>query len=181
MPSKIFPICFFVLIAFSACQSRITKYGEEFSQLMMEDDGVFRGINIGDTKDQVMQTEVKSPSQSTESQLIYEGLIGENDEYTIKYGFENNRLFEILVEVSFSETADGQKMLNGFRAYFDEKYGPFNKEGGYLVWKTPDGPVNKDVTIEMTDESEFQDFKNWTLSIYHQAPVAGPVVNEPAL
>jgi len=83
-------------------------------------------------------------------------------------------------KVSF-ETENGQKMLVGFRNYFNDKYGHYNKEAGYLVWKTPAGPVNKDVTIEMTDESEYTELKQWSLSIYHQAPSAGPVVNEPAL
>ena len=170
-----------IILFLAACQGRLSKYGEEFAELMQENDGLFRGVNIGDTREQVVQAEGGEGAENTDQQLVYEGPVGEAGTYTIRYTFENDHLFEILVEASFEQTENGRKMLLGFRNYFNDQYGPYGKEAGYLVWKTPAGAVNQDVTIEMTDESEYTELKQWSLSIYHQAPSAGPVVNEPAL
>jgi hypothetical protein len=86
----------------------------------------------------------------------------------VRYGFENGKVYEILVESSFDENKEGLKMISGFRDFFNEKYGDFEKEAGYLVWKTKSTEHSPNCVIEMVDESEFADFGQFSLSIYRE-------------
>jgi len=171
----------FFAVSFSACKGRLEKHGEAFAELIKNDEGIFRGLNIGDSQDAVQDAEGMAPTESDANLLTYEGKTGETGNYNIKYGFESGKLYEILVEADFDKVEEGQKMLVGFRDYFNEKYGPYEKEGGYLVWNIANGTNNQPVTIEMVDESEFADFKQWSLSIYlHKQTTENPV-SQPAL
>jgi len=170
-----------LVLIFSGCRGKIYTYGESFAELMKNDDGLFRGVNIGDSPEEIQQSEGSGPAESSDDLITYNGPIGDLGTYTIRYGFENGRLFEILVDATFDERQEGQKMLLGFRDYFNDTFGPFQKESGFLVWRTKPGAKNQDVRIEMVDESEFADFGNWSLSMYHQIPskvieTTGPVL-----
>lgn len=160
-----------LLLFVSACRGRLEKHGEIFSEMMKNEDGLFRGVNIGDDTDQVQRAEGIAPTDFNETLYSYEGTIGESGSFVVRYGFENGKVFEILVEASFDENEEGLKMLTGFRDYFNEVYGLYEKEGGYLVWKTKPTTANPNVMIEMVDESEFSDFGQFSLSMYHELPI----------
>ena len=165
-----FRFSFFALAIFmSSCSGRLEKHGELFAEFMKNEDGVFRGVNIGDNMNQVENAEGSSPSdESNNSMRSYEGSIGESGSYVVRYGFENGKVYEILVESSFDENKEGLKMISGFRDFFNEKYGTFEKEAGYLVWKTKSAEHSPNCVIEMVDESEFADFGQFSLSIYRE-------------
>jgi hypothetical protein len=174
-------IVLFIAFAITGCKGRLEKHGEAFAELIKNDEGIFRGINIGDSQDAVQDIEGIAPIETDENLLSYEGKTGETGNYNIKYGFESGKLYEILVSADFDKLEEGQKMLVGFREYFNEKYGPYEKEGGYLVWNIANGSNNQPVTIEMVDESEYADFKQWSLSIYLHKTVIDNPVSEPTL
>ena len=160
---------FALAIFMSSCNGRLEKHGELFAAFMKNDDGVFRGVNIGDNMDQVENAEGSAPSdESNNSMRSYEGSIGESGSYVVRYGFESGKVFEILVESSFDENKEGLKMILGFRDFFNEKYGAFDKDAGYLVWKTKSTINSPNCVIEMVDESEFADFGQFSLSIYRE-------------
>ena len=162
---SIYALAFFM----SSCSGQLEKHGELFAEFMKNDDGVFRGVNIGDDMTQVENAEGTAPSDDSNTNLrSYEGSIGESGTYVVRYGFENEKVFEILVESSFDENKEGLKMISGFRDFFNEKYGDFEKEAGYLVWKTKSTEHSPNCVIEMVDESEFADFGQFSLSIYRE-------------
>jgi hypothetical protein len=159
----------FVLAIFLvSCTGQLEKHGELFAEFMKNEDGVFRGVNIGDSVDQVESAEGTAPLESSKNLHSYEGTIGESGNYVVRYGFENGTVYEILVESSFDENKEGLKMISGFRDFFNEKYGDFEKEAGYLVWKTKSTEHSPNCVIEMVDESEFADFGQFSLSIYRE-------------
>jgi hypothetical protein len=159
----------FVLAIFLvSCNGQLEKHGELFAEFMKNEDGVFRGVNIGDSVDQVESAEGTAPLESSKNLHSYEGTIGESGNYVVRYGFENGKVYEILVESSFDENKEGLKMISGFRDFFIEKYGDFEKEAGYLVWKTKSTEHSPNCVIEMVDESEFADFGQFSLSIYRE-------------
>lgn len=167
---SVFRFSIFALAIFmSSCNGRLEKHGELFAEFMKNDDGVFRGVNIGDNMNQVENAEGSAPSDDSNNNLLsYEGSIGESGTYVIRYGFENGKVYEILVESSFDENKEGLKLISGFRDFFNEKYGAFDKDAGYLVWKTKSNINSPNSVIEMVDESEFADFGQFSLSIYRE-------------
>lgn len=164
------------LLLISGCKNRLEKHGELFAGLMKNPDGLFRGVHIGDSSDRVQQEEGTAPSENTEGVLTYELSIGESGTCTIRYGFENDRLYEIIVDASFEEREEGLKLLTGFRDYLNSVYGPYEKERGTLVWNVLIPGPDQGSTFEMVDESEYSDFGQWSLVIYRH-PAGAPVSN----
>ncbi len=172
MKSPAFILLFFLVFA-ASCSSNLSKHGDLFSQFMMTEEGLFRGVELGYSYEKVSQIEKTAPEQSDKDFMLYSGSIGKSGIYSIRYGFEEEKLFEILVDAEFSDVNEGLKLLTGFRDYFNERYGLYIKDGGYLVWKG-NSKDNPDSVIEMTDESEFSDFGQLFLSFYPQ-PAPSPL------
>jgi hypothetical protein len=157
------PLCF-LMVLLMACKPGLEHYGEDFSELMKTDDGVFRGCNLGDSPETVQRVESAAPAASTPNSLTYEGSISDHGQYAVQYGFEKNALFEILVEATFDKAEQGMPMLEGFRKYFNERYGNQQEGNGYWVWKTRSGSDN--CSIEMVTESDFNVYGQFSLNIY---------------
>ena len=154
----------FLLAAFSSCRSKLDQYGEIFQTVMKSDDGVFRGININDSKSQVEAIEEKAPDAFTENMLLYELSINETASLTIRYGFENNQLYEIGAEADFEVQEDGLSLINAFKQFYAAKFGSSQSGAGFITWV---GKVDgQSIRIEMTDEAELSSFGGWSLSIY---------------
>jgi hypothetical protein len=171
MSARIFVFtCLLLFVA--SCKGRLDKHGELFSSVMKSEEGLFRGVELGELKDNVEQSEGVVPDESDTDFLLFNENIGVTGNYTIRYGFENSALSEILVSAEFDNRSEGVEMLSGFRSYFNERYGIYAKEGGYLVWKG-NSKDNPGVVIEMIDESEFTDFGQFSLTFYRE-PAAAP-------
>lgn len=166
MRTKNLVIGLLLLFSVSACKRSLEKYGEDFAAIMKNDDGLFRGVNIGDTQDQVQQAERSAPSSFTDNVLTYEGQINETSEYAIRYGFENGSLFEIIVDATFENTDDGVKVINGFKEFFNERYGMFKLGSGFCVWDIKTNVAN--VHIELVDDSEYSSFGQFSLNFHKQ-------------
>jgi hypothetical protein len=166
MRAKYFVSGLLLLLSVGACKRSLEKYGEDFASIMKNDDGLFRGVNIGDTQDQVQQTERAAPASFTENVLTYEGQINETSEYAIRYGFENGSLFEIIVDATFEDTDDGVKVIKGFKEFFTERYGMFKLGSGFCVWDVKTNVA--DVHIELVDDGEYASFGQFSLNFHKQ-------------
>jgi hypothetical protein len=171
MKLRLMPV-FVLLVLVGSCKNRLEKHGELFSDLMKSPDGLFRGIHMGDSPDLVQQTETGSITSIDSTAISYEVHVGGSGTCTITYGFENQGVYEIITEATFEHTKDGLDLLTGFREYFNELYGPYEKERGNLVWKVKGKGPDSGTILEMTDESEFTDFGLWSLSIYKPGSAA---------
>jgi len=154
------------LVFIQSCGGGLGKHGELFAELMRHKDGVFRGVKLGDTRDFVRKLEGIEPIEELPGALKYSIRVGESGTCFIHYGFEKDFLYEIMVDGEFRNQEEGKKLLEGFKSYFTEKYGNYEKESGYLVWRTKGRTNDREVTIELVDESEFLGFGQWSLSIY---------------
>jgi len=158
---------YFSLFLLFACGGKLQMHGELFSQLMITEKGLFRGVQLGEARSKILLAEQEAPVEEDELFLKYSGNLGETGIWNIRYGFEEDQLYDILVDAEFADTSEGLQLLRGFRSYFNDRYGLYIKEGGYLVWKgNPDD--NADSVIEMIDESELVDFGQFSLSFYPQ-------------
>jgi hypothetical protein len=160
-------LLFACLLIVASCKGRLDKHGELFSSMMKSEEGLFRGVELGELKDKVEQSEGVVPDESDSDFLLFNESIGITGNYSVRYGFENSALSEILVSAEFDNREEGVEMLSGFRSYFNERYGIYAKEGGYLVWKG-NAEDNSGVVIEMIDESEFSDFGQFSLTFYRE-------------
>jgi hypothetical protein len=158
---------FLFMLLLASCGGKLQKHGELFSELMITEKGLFRGVQLGEERSKIIASEQEAPVEEGDEFLKYSGKLGESGIWNIRYGFEENLLYDILIDAEFADTSEGLQLLRGFRSYFNDRYGLYIKEGGYLVWKgNPDD--NADSVIEMIDESELVDFGQFSLSFYPQ-------------
>jgi hypothetical protein len=153
-----------LLASVASCRNNLDQYGEIFQTVMKSEDGVFRGLNINDNRQQVESEENKAADAFTDNLLLYEIALNETAALTVRYGFENGKLFEIGADIEFEKQEDGIALIEGFKKYYTAKLGAAQSAAGFVTWK---GNVDgQDIRIEMTDEAELSSFNAWSLSIY---------------
>jgi hypothetical protein len=153
-----------LLASAASCRNNLDQYGEIFQTVMKSEDGVFRGLNINDNRQQVESEENKAADAFTDNMLLYEIALNETATLTVRYGFENGKLFEIGADIEFEKQEDGIALIEGFKKYYTAKLGAAQSAAGFVTWK---GNVDgQDIRIEMSDEAELSSFNAWSLSIY---------------
>ena len=153
-----------LLASLASCRNNLDQYGEVFQTIMKSEDGIFRGLNINDNRQQVESEENKAADAFTENMLLYEFALNETATLTVRYGFENGKLFEIGADAEFEKQEDGMALIEAFKKYYTTKLGAAQSAAGFVTWK---GNVDgQDIRIEMTDEAELSSFNAWSLSIY---------------
>jgi hypothetical protein len=160
-----------LLLLIWSCKGNLEKYGEDFATLMRSPHGLFRDCELGDSPDRVRQNEGTAPAASSDNSLSYEGRLNETADYLIQYGFENQKLYEILVEVNFQNPAEGTTLLKGCRDFFNARYGNYSSGNGYMVWAAHSGGAK--ARIEMVDENQLSDFGQFSLNFYKENPETG--------
>lgn len=153
-----------LLATLASCKNNLDQYGEVFQTVMKSDDGIFRGLNINDNQQQVEAAENKAADAFTENMLLYEIAINKTATLTVRYGFENGKLFEIGADAEFEKQEEGIALINGFKKYYTAKLGTAQSAAGFVTWRGTSEGV--DIRIEMTDEAELTSFDAWSLSIY---------------
>lgn len=155
-----------LLLLISSCSNGLEPYGATFSGLMKNENGLFRGLQPGDTRDFVRRSESFDPFINEPKQLSYEIPLADDGFMVVNYGFENDTLYEISMELYVEKMETATKIIRNFIKYYDKKFGSHAVEGGFCVWKT-EHPVRKTMmTIEMSEESEFETMGNWSFIIY---------------
>lgn len=171
MLPRLFLLLGISLSVLNACKEHPIKYGESFATLMKNNEGLFRGLHLGESLEQVREKEEGTRIIRDDSAGIsYELSIPGAGTCIINYGFENLKLYEINVDADFENIQEGSKMLKGFRDYFNRNYGTCQSEKGSLVWIIKKNGPDFGASIELSDESEFDDFGAWHLSIYKSLP-----------
>lgn len=114
--------------------------------------GDFRGVNIGDDRDDVIKAENGSTVYSMPDELVYR--IGDDNEdstwYEISYNFNQQGLYDISMDI-FPRTDSGlSELKNEFISYYINKYGDCKYNEGYCQWRTmtANGHI---VSITLTD------------------------------
>jgi hypothetical protein len=166
--SKIFPVLLLVTAFASSCKNSLDRYGEDFHSFMRYDEGLFRGANIGDNQEKVRSNEGLAPSTFDENTLTFTGGINAHARYTVNYGFEEDKLFEISTEVKTDSTGNSANLNRAFVQYYTNQFGTPASDRGFLVWTIPMN--NEIVQIEMSDEGEAEETGIWSLYIYKKNP-----------
>jgi hypothetical protein len=158
-----FLFLFFLAISFTACknegeqeqeqvnsdssaadkESRLKAYSNRFRNLVKTDEGVFRGIEFGMSREEVksMEDSLKSPDQSENDTLDY--IINYNFPETaevIYYTGKDEKVSRIQVDI-YPESIDSQlELFKEFEKYYRSKYGNplLSEDKNELQWKVTD-------------------------------------------
>jgi len=152
-PKHIF-IFLIVAAAVAACNSEkspLAKYGKVFENVMRSEQGVFRGLSLGDKIDTVQKAE-ELALEADEGYLYYEYAIDTTATYSVAYTFEDGLLDEIQSYIFVNDNTKTEETFNTFKNYFNEHYGESQDHMGFLVWTVKSQKYGI-VRINLSDES----------------------------
>jgi hypothetical protein len=112
-------------------------YSEDFQLLVASLDGVFRGINLSMTKDEVktLEKDVDAPLlKETADQLTYKVSLGDNETATILYKFKDGKTDGINVEVRVNSIEAYEALNAELIDYYGKKFGKMEFENGQEKW-----------------------------------------------
>jgi hypothetical protein len=148
-----------LIVCLSACthsKSKLEIYGTVFSTVIRNDNGIFRGYNLGDKLDSVQSTETGKPLEMDTGYLYYENKIDSSNinigSYNITYNFDDSGLNEIQSDIFIKNADRADEVFNKFKSYFDEHYGASETHMGFNVWTVKSTKYNN-VRINLSDES----------------------------
>ena len=91
-----------MLLTLASCsesKTNLTQYGDVFNAVMLNDIGVFRGANIGDSKEAIKELENDDPVEQDSVNLNYKYSVDSTINFNISYNFDENGLKEIQTEI----------------------------------------------------------------------------------
>lgn len=144
-----------ILIVFSSCnnsETNLTKYGPVFNAVVVSDQGVFRGFNIGDSQEIIKTKETKKPIEEDKNYLYYEYSFDSTCVYNITYNFDEFGLKEIQSEIYLNDTSNIESVMKNFKLYFDDHYGASEYQMGFNVWSVKSDKFDE-VKITISDET----------------------------
>lgn len=142
-----------LLLVMISCEKGNSAY---FDSILKSEEGVFRGIQIGNTIEEVKTTENQEFLVDNMAEyLYYDYKLDMGNSYTISYDFSENKLYEIEVSIYFDVIDDANKIFDEFTAHFTEKYGAGKvATDGYTSWRTKSRLTGNGVEIAMINDSQ---------------------------
>lgn len=146
-----------LLLLVAACAAPGDKTNSAEEILRSGKGGDFRGINIGDQKDQVVIKEGGRTVYEMPDELVYRiGSEGHDSAwYEISYNFNQEGLYDIMLEIFPKDEGELKELRNDFIAFYLDKYGDCEYRDGYCQWRTmtENGHI---VNIVLTDSTASQ-------------------------
>ncbi|MCC6691404.1 MAG: hypothetical protein IT235_07715 [Bacteroidia bacterium] len=160
----------YFLASCSCEKSPLAEYGESFEQLMRTDSGLFRGMDLGLTKEQIKTIEPNGLKEEDNNDgvnyLFYELNLDSVTTYTLAYYLPNNRLNSIEADIYLLNEPEAADLFAVFKKYFEKKYGQALVDGDFYFW-TAIGRMGK-TRIALADESPTYKRGKLTLVIHDE-------------
>lgn len=127
-----------------------------FDTIVKSEEGIFRGIEIGNSVEQIKTAENKEFLVDNMSDyLYYDYKLDMGNSYTISYDFSEDKLYEIQLSSYFDAIEDAEKLFADFNNHFTKKYGTGKIENdGYTSWRTKSKNTGNTVEIVMINDSQ---------------------------
>jgi hypothetical protein len=143
-----------IILFILSCQQDKNEY---YQPILKNEKGDFRGIDIGNTLEQIKAIENDSfLVDKMDDYLYYDYEISMGNSYTISYDFSpQNKLYEIEITTYLEEVKDAQLLFIDFTRYFNKKYDKKSiAKDGFTTWKTLNKKSDKSIEFAMINKSE---------------------------
>jgi hypothetical protein len=115
------------------------EYTEDFQKLVISLDGLFRGVDIGMSKDEVKKLELAKLVKETSDVLSYKAELGKNEYVDITYKFKGGKLNGIFAVATVSSLDDYGALNAELIDYYNSKLGGMEMVGDQETWKNSTG------------------------------------------
>ena len=143
-----------LLLIVSSCstKSNLKEFGSVFQSVVLNEEGVFRGFNLGDSKMDIQKKEIGKPVEADSGYLYYEYKLDTTGSYNVTYNFDEKGLVEMQSDIFINRSDQAEAIFEKFKAYFDEHYGDSESKMGFTVWSVKSEKFDE-VKISLSDES----------------------------
>jgi hypothetical protein len=151
-----------MLFILTGCSSEPAPKKEIISQfsgivplVMDNDEGIFHGIELGMTVDEVKKKALPGDSLSTSTEkdyLFYEARLDSSTEYTYECSFDAKGLSSVTLMIYQKKESSSAQLFADFKNYFTKKYGTPYDVGFGFIWEVPAG--KRPAKITLREESE---------------------------
>lgn len=141
-----------LFIVSSCSKSSLKEFGPVFQSVVLSDEGVFRGINLGDSQAAIEKKESVKPVESDSGYLYYEYKLDTTGSFNVTYNFDERGLNEIQSDIFINKSEQTEAIYDKFKAYFDEHYGDSESQMGFTVW-TVKSEKYDEIKISITNEN----------------------------
>ncbi|HLG03374.1 MAG TPA: hypothetical protein VI731_07240 [Bacteroidia bacterium] len=150
-------LLFFIFLA-AACSSDkpempdkiISQYTGILPKVMENDSGIYHGILLGMTPEEVKQSvsEKDSLGQEEKNYLQFEGFLAPFKEYSYDCNFDEKGLKDVTIDIFLHDEQTGDSLYEQFMSYFTQRYGPPVETLPLLIWETSEGKRPAKIILE---------------------------------
>lgn len=148
--------CTVIVIIVATLYSCKKSHSNYYEAIIKTEQGLFRGVDIGNAIEDVRKLESKEFLVDNMSEyLYYDYKLDMGNSYTISYDFSENSLYEIEVSIYLDKKEDANNLFTEFTANFIEQYGKGKvADDGYTSWRTKSTKSGNTIEIAMINDSK---------------------------
>ena len=138
-----------------------------FDRLIQPATGLWRGLEMGQSLEEVLENEPAKPEYIEEDYLYYTLKQNQNDTYAFTYSFDKNGLYEILSEIYFPQHPEYADITySRLSDFLSDRYGdPAEDEGKRCKWVIPISEFDE-FEVELSNETELHGLGRVTLTFF---------------
>jgi hypothetical protein len=131
----------------------ISQYKGVLPQVMENDSGIFHGILLGMTPEEVKKSvsEKDSLAVELENYLQFEGDLATSKKYVYDCEFDEKGLKDVTIDIFLRDEQNADSLYSQFISYFTKRYGPPTDTIPTAMWFTTEG--KRPAKIILIDET----------------------------
>lgn len=159
-----FLVFVFCCSLFAACSSEpgpkkeiVNQFPGMLSSIMQHDEGLFHGISLGMTLEEVKKNVPPSDSMSKleENKYLFEGKLSANKEFSYECSFDAKGLNDITLDIYLKDEPNADSLYTDFSNYFSKRYGMPVVEEGITTWTTNEGKRPAKIILEKEEDYQY--------------------------
>lgn len=121
-------------------------------EIIRSPEGVFRGIKLNATEEQIKKIETTSPTEESDGHIYYEYKADSLTDYSIDYAFSKDSLEEINVQINTNDLELSSYLFCDLKDYYANKLPNPTEDKGYVVYNCFEGQ-RKPFVVSLSDNS----------------------------
>jgi hypothetical protein len=121
-------------------------------EIIRSKEGVFRGLNLNSSSEQIKKAEPSPPTETSENHLFFEYSPDSITNYSIDYTLNNDSLEEISVQINCNDLDLTTYLFCDLKDYYANKLPNPTEDKGYVVYNCFEGQ-RKPFVVSLSDNS----------------------------
>jgi hypothetical protein len=152
--------CLFIAACSSAPEPKkdiVNQFQGLLPKIIQNDEGVFHGISLGMSLDEVKKNIPATDSMSLieENKYLFEGKLSPNKEYSYECDFDTKGLNGITLDIYLKDEKNADSLFTDFSNYFSKRYGMPTASDGTDTWISNEGKRPAKIILEKEEDYQY--------------------------